>query len=476
MSLLKSKIFLKIVVCWGLLWIPLSHAQDKTKSPPTTQQKVAVKKISSDEAIAKRLRGIFRATGWFKSFKVKVDDGVVFLSGQTQTQKHLKWASQLAQKTEDVVAVVNKIKVHKKKIADLSPAWTELKSLWTDFVHQAPTLGIAFVLLLCVLLLAKMTTQFTLYALKNQVKSQLLLTVLSRVLAIPVLIFGLYLVLRVSDLTRLAMTVIGGTSLFGLILGFAFRDIAENFLSSILLSVQRPFATGDLIEVSGYTGYVQSVNMRSTLLMTFDGNHVQIANAKIYKETITNFTANPKMRILIQVGIGYNDSISEAQSIALDVLQSHPAILDDPEPLVLAEKLDSATVNLGIYCWINVEKHSKVRVRSAILRLVKHAFQQSGIEMPDDAREVVFPEGVPVRMLSEKEGEEQKQQTQQKQSKSHKDQEKQVHKAEGNLESEEEEIKKQAEKARSPEASPDLLKNEEDKEPNPPSQSAEQEA
>ncbi len=71
----------------------------------------------------------------------------------------------------------------------------------------------------------------------------------------PVALLGLYLVLKVSGMTRLAMTVLGGTGLVGLVIGFAFRDIAENFLASILLSVQNPFRYGDLIEVAGYLGY-----------------------------------------------------------------------------------------------------------------------------------------------------------------------------------------------------------------------------
>lgn len=446
----------RIFVCC-VLFVSVAYA-DKP-SAPSQPKKVSVKKISSDKSITKRLKGIFKATEWFKKLDVRVDDGVVFLTGETTTKAHFDWASKLANKTEDVVAVVNRIKIKKKQV-DLSPVWGELQSLWQELVHQAPMMLIAFVFLLLVLLLTKWTSQLTYFLFQHRISSKLLLTVLSRIFAIPVFVLGLYLVLRISDLTRLAMTVVGGTSLFGLILGFAFRDIAENFLSSILLSMQRPFAAGDLIEVSGYKGYVQSVNMRSTLLMTFDGNHVQIANAKIYKETITNFTANPKTRITASVGIGYHDSISQAQSIALAVIQNHQAILDEPEPLVLAEKLDSATVNLGIYCWINVEQHSTVRVRSAILRLVKHAFQREGIEMPDDAREVVFPEGVPVHMLGEKENKEQQERAHEKQSQP--SYEEQVHQAEGNLVSEEQEIKKQAEDARNPEDAPNLIKSKEE--------------
>jgi len=81
------------------------------------------------------------------------------------------------------------------------------------------------------------------------------------------------------DMTQVALTLAGGTGLLGLALGIAFREITENFLASIYLSIQKPFEVGDLVEVTGLLGYVQRVTARTTILMTLDGNHVQIPNA-----------------------------------------------------------------------------------------------------------------------------------------------------------------------------------------------------
>jgi small-conductance mechanosensitive channel len=195
------------------------------------------------------------------------------------------------------------------------------------------------------------------------------------------------------------MTVVGGTGLVGLALGIAFRDITENFLASIFLSMQQPFETGDLIEVSGETGFVQQLNVRTTVIITQEGNLVQIPNATVYKSTICNFTSNPKRRENFVVGIGYDDSIDKAQEVARTILADHPAVLNDPEPLVLADSLGAATVNLRIYFWLNGKEHSWLKVRSSVIRLVKRAFQQNGISMPDEAREVVFPKGIPVSLL-----------------------------------------------------------------------------
>ena len=166
--------------------------------------------------------------------------------------------------------------------------------------------------------------------------------------------------------------------------------------------MQRPFETGDLVEVSGVTGYVQQLNMRTTILMTLDGNLVQIPNASVYKSNLRNFTTNSNRREDFVVGIGYDDAINEAQEIARKVLADHPAVLNDPEPSVLADSLGRSTVNLRVYFWLNGREHSWLKVRSSVIRLVKLAFQKHGISMPDEAREVVFPQGVPVTVLDGK--------------------------------------------------------------------------
>ena len=218
------------------------------------------------------------------------------------------------------------------------------------------------------------------------------------------LLFGRFLLPRFPRFPPLPLSSVGRSGLVALSVGFAFRPLTENFLASIFLSIQRPFETADLVEVSGVTGYVQQLNMRTTVLMALDGNLVQIPNARVYKSDIRNFTTNANRREDFVVGIGYDDSISEAQEVALKVLADHPAVLNDPEPLVLADSLGKSTVNLRVYFWLNGREHSWLKVRSSIIRLVKRAFQKNGISMPDAAREVVCPQGVPLKSLDGKPG------------------------------------------------------------------------
>jgi len=372
---------------------------------PAAPTKVDVKPVARDEEIGKRLQNVLDATGWFTDPEVRVEEGVVFLSGRTETDELKKWASDLARNTQDVVAVANRMEVSEPSAWDFSPAWSGLLGLWRDFVRFLPFLVFALLILALSAAAGLLATRGVRAMLRSRVQAKLLRGVIAWGAGVFVFLAGTYIVLRVSGLTQLALTVVGGTGLVGLALGIAFRDITENFLASIFLSMQRPFETCDMIEVAGITGYVQQLNVRTTILMTLDGNLVQVPNATVYKSTLRNFTANPNRRENFVVGIGYGDPIDKAQEVARKVLAEHPAVLDDPEPWVLADGLGPATVNLRIYFWLNGKEHSWLKVRSSVIRLVKRAFQQHGISMPDEAREVVFPKGIPVTMLDSKSAE-----------------------------------------------------------------------
>lgn len=374
-------------------------AKEELSSAPA---KVEVSPVARDEEIVKRLQSILHATNWFTDPQVRVEEGVVFLCGQVESEELKKWAGDLARNTQDVVAVANRMQVLEPPVWDFRRASSGFLILWRDFIRSLPFIVLGLLILALSAGVGLLATAGARTFLHRRIRTKLLQNVIARAAGGLVFLCGAYLILRVSGLTQLALTVVGGTGLIGLVIGIAFREITENFLASIFLSVQRPFETGDLVEVSGEIGYVQQLNMRTTILMALDGNLVQIPNAVVYKSNLRNFTTTSNRREDFVVGIGYDDAIDEAQEIARKVLADHPVVLTDPEPSVLVDSLGMSTVNLRVYFWLNGREHSWLKVRSSVIRLVKRAFQKHGISMPDEAREVVFPQGVPVTVLDGK--------------------------------------------------------------------------
>jgi small-conductance mechanosensitive channel len=334
---------------------------------------------------------------------VIVRDGVVTLDGSADTQEHLRWAGDLAAKTEGVVAVINRIESETDVRSTFGFAREELTRLARQAEQGWPLILLALLIIVLAWLVSKAVGALARRFFASRVESPLLLAVVVRLFAIPVFLLGVYFVLQVAGLTRLALTVLGGTGLAGIIIGFAFRDIAENFLASLLLSMRNPFRRGDLIEVAGHKGVVQNLNTRSTVLLTLDGTHVQIPNATVYKSTITNFSSNESRRAEFSVGVGYDSPTAKAQAIVMEVLRNHPAVLPTPEPLVLVDELGPAAVNLKVSYWFDSTIYAPNKINSALLRISKNMLLQSGIELPDPAREVVFPKGVPITRLTQRE-------------------------------------------------------------------------
>lgn len=399
---LRSAIAATFIICTlCLMTVPgVSSAQDA--SPTTSDvtaapQAIAVTPVARDDEIATRIEDILHATGWYPDIEVNATDGVVFLDGIAGSDEHRVWARDLASKTQDVVAVVNRISVRPAIDWTFRPALSEITILLRNGLASLPLIVLALVILPLAFYAAIFVARMIEWILRKQVDSPFLRSVIARTAAIPVFLIGLYIVLQVAGLTQLALSILGGAGVAGIIVGFAFRDIAENFLASLLLSIRQPFRRGDYIAVGGQQGTVQSMNTRSTLLMSLEGNHIQIPNATVFKNIIVNYSAAPARQEHLEVGIGYDASIAAAQEIIRKVLAGHAAVLEVPEePLVLVHSLGSSTVNLRAYFWFDGRAYSALKIRSALLRLVKKALIEESISMPGETREVLFPQGVPI--------------------------------------------------------------------------------
>ena len=373
----------------------LAVATQPVLTPPESEERpdppgiVDIVPEATDEAIAARLQRILIATGWYEEPAVRVDEGVAFLYGQVRRQAHRQWAGDLARSTQDVVAVVNHLEFIEPSIWDLSPAMTGLNQLRRAVVRSLPYVLFSLAILALAWYLGVLVMRLLRWFTRNRKKNVLLTDVFNRAGGVLVFVAGLYSVFHMAGLTNVALAVLGGTGLAGIALGIAFRDITENFLASIFLSAQNPFRAGDLIEVGSTRGFVQSMTTRATVLMTMDGNHVQIPNATIYKSDITNFSANPNDRMEFCVVVGLNDSIAEVQEIGLAVLSGHPAVLKDPEPWVFAEEIRNAAVMIKLSLWFDSRETNGLQLRSALIRLTKRALMEAGMTFQAEQRQIV---------------------------------------------------------------------------------------
>lgn len=378
---------------WATVNIALSSTSYGIESPNnlgTEPTPISVDVVISDKKIQQRLKEILTALGSYELVKVKVVSGVAILSGIVDEEQQIKWAHNLAERMDGVVAVQSQIKSRPKNILDLAPAREAIKGFNITFMSHLPTILLAIVVLTISFFLFLLTSFGFRRVLVNKISSPLLLNATAKILSVPALFLGLYLSLRISGLAGLAFTVLGGTGLLGLALGLGLKNSIEDYASSILLSIKKPFRPSDWVKIGEYEGIVQKVTSRSTLIIDFAGNHVLMPNSLVYKSIITNMTANPKMRCDFVFGLDYGDSIEEAQLAVLDLLAKSQLVLKDPEPWVLVDELAGSAINLRVYFWLNVREVSTFKVSSHLLLEVKNLLWSKGFRFPDPAREVVF--------------------------------------------------------------------------------------
>jgi small-conductance mechanosensitive channel len=169
----------------------------------------------------------------------------------------------------------------------------------------------------------------------------------------------------------------------GLAVGFALRDTVENYIASLLLSLRQPFARDDLVTIDGCEGRVVRLTARATILMTPDGNHTRIPNARVYKAVIVNYTRNPKRRFQFDVGVDTEQNLAAAQELAAATLAQMDGVLADPPPSCTVEQLGESNVVLRVFGWVDQTQAEYVKVRSEAIRLVKGAFDRAGVVMPE---------------------------------------------------------------------------------------------
>lgn len=203
-----------------------------------------------------------------------------------------------------------------------------------------------------------------------------------------VVIVGVVAALKIIGLDLTALTVFAGA--LGVGIGFGMQQIVVNFISGILLLVERPLATSDLVNVDKYEGQVTRIGIRSLTVKTWDNQEVIIPNSAVITQPFINWTrADDVMRTVLMIGISYDDDPRRAVDIIKSIIAAHPAVLDTPASKVLLwEFADSALM-------IRVQLHSRINgpvgrvdLRSQLLFSIWEAFAEAGITIPYPQRDV----------------------------------------------------------------------------------------
>ena len=310
---------------------------------------------------------------------VAVDGGVVTLDGRVDDDDTRKEITDVVKRVEGVRLVINNTDTDEEVMTGSEFALQELGN-FRDYIRRK---WILMLMALAIVAISWLLAQF--FAARSEtllapvVHNVLLRSVVGSIISGLLVIGGLMLALGTLRLTHAVMSVLGVSGLIVLAVGFAFRDITENFIASVLLGVRRPFQIGDYVTIAGQSGVVKSLNTRATVLVTLEGKHVRIPNSTIFKEIMVNATASPSFRSSFDVVIPNEASTADAIDAMNRALRETRGILADPPPRALVESLEPGGVRLRADFWTPTQNIDWFQLMSDVKLKAKVALQQAGV-------------------------------------------------------------------------------------------------
>ena len=258
-------------------------------------------------------------------------------------------------------------------------------------IANLPNMVLAMLLMFVFLALARLMRNIVARTTHRRLQTQGAGLAIGRLAQGLMLLIGLLISLSVALPTFKPTDVIQLLGIGSVAIGFAFRDIFQNFLAGILLLITQPFRINDQIVVVGFEGTVEDIQARATLIKTYDGRRVVIPNSDLFTQKVTVNTAFPKRRVKYDVGIGYGDDIEHAKQLILGAIAESDLVMKDPPPEVLVADLASYAVTLRMRFWIdNPTQLHYVRALDQVLTKVKTKLTEAGIDMPYPTQQILF--------------------------------------------------------------------------------------
>lgn len=263
---------------------------------------------------------------------------------------------------------------------------------WKDGVSMFPNLVVAVIILVVFLLVAKYSKRLIKRFFERFYGQTAVINLFSNVVYLLILTTGLFISLGILNLDKTVTSLLAGLGILGLAIGFAFQEIAANFISGIILSFNKPFVLGDIIEVNGIIGTVDYVTLRTTNLKTFQGQKILIPNKIMFQSPITNYTEGGKRRIDLTVGVSYGEDLEKVQKIALEAINSLDDIMKEEQVQFFYTEFDESCVNFKIMYWTDysIDNLEYMEAQHRGIMAIRKAFRENDISIPFPIRTLNF--------------------------------------------------------------------------------------
>ncbi|WP_289501353.1 mechanosensitive ion channel family protein [Gloeocapsopsis sp. IPPAS B-1203] len=275
--------------------------------------------------------------------------------------------------------------------AAITAAWNKIGGMIDSFIIMLPNIVLALIVFILFFFAARWLKLLVKRFTRRHRQARNLGMVLGRLAQGTVILLGLFVALSIIVPTFRAGDLVQLLGISGVAIGFAFRDILQNFLAGILILLTEPFKIEDQIVFKNFEGTVENIETRATTIRTYDGRRIVIPNSELFTNSVTVNTAFDARRIEYDVGIGYGDDVDEAKRLMLEAIYSVDDVLRDPAPDVLVLELAESSVNIRARWWIKPPRRmDDLNSRDKVISAIKHKLVENGIDLPYPTRQILF--------------------------------------------------------------------------------------
>jgi small-conductance mechanosensitive channel len=264
---------------------------------------------------------------------------------------------------------------------------------WASLQDNIPSIAVAIVVVLIGYLAAgKVKSLIVRKAIVNS-ENALTRTFVSQIVSVFIKLISIVVALRVVGFSDLTSNILAGAGILTFVVGFAFKDIGENFLAGILMAFKSPFKINDLIETKGVIGYVVDLTIRETHIKTLDGKDVFIPNGQIINNPLFNYTIDGFLRYEFNIGLGYDNNVHDAILLILNTVKRVDGVInDDKKPTVTIDQFAASTIDLKVMFWIDTFKSTSKSyhsgIKTEVMQRVLQSLTAAGYSLPSDIIEV----------------------------------------------------------------------------------------
>ncbi len=269
-----------------------------------------------------------------------------------------------------------------------------LEVYYEAFLKSVPRIGIAILILVLGIFIVNWLTSLFQKRVRRKSYDPLMSAFLAKAVKVVLIICVFLFTLQVAGLSGIAGAIFATAGASAIVLGFAFKDIAGNFLAGIILAFNRPFHVNDTVQIENVFGKVKTMEFRYTKIATFDGRNVYIPNTDVLTKPVFNYTEDGFYRADFVVGIAYENDIEKAKEIINSCFDEDEDIVKDELHVnfVAEDELAASTVNLKVYFWVTTEdfRRGTLQTRGRMIKKVKTKLEENGFNLPANITELKF--------------------------------------------------------------------------------------